>query len=136
MLGHNVPRIFSLVFGLGCGLAGLAGVIGGNVFTTDPDMAQSLGAIVFVVIVIGGLGSLTGAFVASILIGILQTVSVAIDYSLATLLRQFDIVALGHGTLRQVLELRLSRIAPILPYLLLVLTLIVRPRGLMGRRET
>src|SRR5262245_10498743 len=49
MLGHDVPRVFGLVFGLGCGLAGLAGVIGGNLFTTDPGMAHSLGAITFVV---------------------------------------------------------------------------------------
>ena len=51
-LGHNVPRIFTLVFGGGCALAGLAGVIGGNAFVTEPGMALSMGGIVFVVVVL------------------------------------------------------------------------------------
>ena len=79
-LGHNVPRVFMLVFGGGAALAGLAGVIGGNAFVTDPGMAESLGTIVFVVVVVGGLGSLMGAFVASLFIGIVQTFAVAVDY--------------------------------------------------------
>ena len=61
-LGHNVPRVFMLVFGGGCALAGLAGVIGGNAFVTEPGMAAAVGSIVFVVVVFGGIGSLTGAF--------------------------------------------------------------------------
>src|SRR5437764_7984421 len=72
-LGHDVPRIFTLVFGGGAALAGLAGVIGGNALVTDPGMAQSMGPIVFVVVGVGGLGSRGGGFVASLLIGILQT---------------------------------------------------------------
>src|SRR5207249_5946732 len=81
MLGHNVPRVFMIVFGIGCGLAAVAGVIAGPVLGTFPGMAQVLGSIVFVVVVIGGLGSLTGAFVASLLIGIVQTFAVAMDVS-------------------------------------------------------
>ena len=57
-LGHNVPRVFMLVFGGGCALAGLAGVIGGNAFVTEPGMAAAVGSIVFVVVVFGGMGSL------------------------------------------------------------------------------
>jgi branched-chain amino acid transport system permease protein len=136
MLGHDVSRIFSLVFGLGCGLAGLAGVIGGNMLATEPDMAQSFAALVFVVVVIGGLGSLAGALIASLLIGIIQTLGVAIDASPATLLAQFGVTVAAGSQLHQLATLTLAHIAPILPYLLLVLTLIVRPRGLMGRRET
>ena len=68
-LGHNVPRVFMLVFGGGAALAGLAGVIGGNAFVTEPGMAASVGPIVFVIVVVGGMGSLAGAFVASLLIG-------------------------------------------------------------------
>jgi branched-chain amino acid transport system permease protein len=64
-LGHNVPAVFTLVFAGGCVLAGLAGVIGGNYQTTEPGMADSMGPIVFVVVVFGGLGSLMGCFVAS-----------------------------------------------------------------------
>ncbi|MGL5001483.1 MAG: branched-chain amino acid ABC transporter permease, partial [Casimicrobium sp.] len=56
-LGHNVPRVFALVFAGGCALAGLAGVFGGNAFVTEPGMAQSVGAIIFVVVVVGGMGS-------------------------------------------------------------------------------
>ncbi len=85
MLGHNVPRVFMLVFGVGSALAGLAGVIAGPAFVTQPTMAALLGPILFVVIVVGGLGSLTGAFVASLLIGLIQTFAVAINYSLADL---------------------------------------------------
>ena len=68
-LGHNVPRVFMLVFGGGAALAGLAGVIGGNAFVTEPGMAAAVGPIVFVVVVVGGMGSLAGAFIASLLIG-------------------------------------------------------------------
>jgi branched-chain amino acid transport system permease protein len=136
MLGHNVPRVFSLVFGLGCGLAGLAGVIGGNAFTTEPGMATALGAIVFVVVVIGGLGSLTGALIASLLIGLVQTYCVAIDWSPARLLQLFGVEVLPTTPLYDLWRMTLAQIAPLLPYFLLILTLAVRPRGLLGRRET
>ena len=87
MLGHDVPRIFMVVFGVGAALAGLAGVIAGPALVTQPSMAASLGPILFVVIVVGGLGSLTGAFVASLLIGLVQTFAVAMNYSFAEVLR-------------------------------------------------
>ena len=105
-LGHNVPRVFMWVFGGGCALAGLAGVLGGNAFVTEPGMAMAVGGIIFVVVVVGGIGSLGGAFLASLLIGLMQTFAVGLDVS----------------------------VAPILPYLLLVLVLIFRPRGLLGTR--
>src|ERR1700687_2772689 len=73
MLGHNVQRIFMLVFGVGSALAGVAGVIAGPALVTQSNMAALLGPILFVVVVIGGLGSLSGAFIASLLIGLLQT---------------------------------------------------------------
>ena len=109
-LGHNVPRVFMGVFGGGCALAALAGVIGGNTYITEPAMAGSVGSIIFVVVVVGGIGSLAGAFLASLLIGLLQTFAVAMD-----------------GIAAQV--------APILPYLLLVLMLIFRPQGLLGVKD-
>jgi branched-chain amino acid transport system permease protein len=87
-LGHNVPRIFMWVFGGGCALAGLAGVIGGNAFVTEPGMAATVGSIIFVVVVVGGMGSLAGAFVASLLIGVLHTFAVALDYSIMSLLNR------------------------------------------------
>jgi branched-chain amino acid transport system permease protein len=136
MLGHNVPRVFMIVFGIGSALAALAGVIAGPVLGTFPGMAQVLGSIVFVVVVIGGLGSLTGAFVASLLIGVIQTYAVALDYSLGDLVRGLGVAVAPTGLLGELWPITIARIAPILPYLLLILVLIVRPTGLFGTRDT
>jgi branched-chain amino acid transport system permease protein len=111
-LGHDVPRIFTLVFAGGAGLAGVAGVIGGNALVTEPGMAEAVGPIVFVVVVVGGLGSLMGAFVASLSIGILQTFMVGANTPFV------------------------ARLAPIMPYILMVAMLVFRPRGILGARET
>ena len=135
-LGHNVPRIFMLVFAMGTGLAGLAGVIGGFTFITEPAMAATVGSVVFVVVVVGGMGSLSGAFLASLLIGIVQTFAVAVDYSLMQLLADAGLVLSAHWQDNTMLKLSVSQVAPILPYLFLVLILIFRPRGLLGKRET
>jgi branched-chain amino acid transport system permease protein len=130
-LGHNVPRVFMLVFGGGCALAALAGVIGGNAFVTEPGMAGAVGSIIFVVVVVGGLGSLAGAFITSLLIGLMQTFAVALDVSLASLGVQLPV----GSALAPLARLTLAQVAPVLPYLLLVVMLIVRPKGLMGKRE-
>src|SRR5436309_3408467 len=82
-LGHNVGRIFMLVFGVGTALAAVAGVIAGPALVTQANMAGLLGPILFVVVVVGGLGSLPGAFVASLLIGLVQTFAVSMNGSLA-----------------------------------------------------
>ncbi len=134
-LGHNVPRIFMWVFGGGCALAGLAGVIGGNAFVTEPAMAGTVGSIIFVVVVVGGMGSLAGAFIASLLIGVLQTFAVALDYSLMSLLNWAgaNITEQTHGY--ALLKVTIAQSAAILPFLLLVLMLIFRPKRLMGTRE-
>ena len=92
-LGHNVPLVFMLVFGVGCALAALAGVIAGPALVTQPAMAASLGPILFVVVVVGGLGSLPGAFVASLLIGLIQTFAVALNVSLADVLAPLGVHA-------------------------------------------
>lgn len=134
-LGHNVPRVFMLVFGGGAALAGLAGVVGGNAFVTEPSMAATVGSIIFVIVVVGGMGSLTGAFLASLLIGVLQTFAVALDYSLLTLWSSVGAPPGQDSYLYPILRLTISQTAPILPYLLMVLILIFRPRGLMGTRE-
>ncbi len=135
MLGHNVPLVFTGVFGVGSALAGLAGVIAGPVLTTFPGMAAVLGSIVFVVIVVGGLGSLAGAFIASLLIGLLQTFAVAVDYSLKDLFAAFGIETSRASALSDLYSVTVAQIGPILPYLLLVLILIFRPTGLLGKRE-
>jgi len=135
-LGHNVPRIFMLVFAMGTGLAALAGVIGGFSFITEPAMAATVGSVVFVVVVVGGMGSLSGAFLASLLIGMIQTFAVAIDYSFLQLLKDLGVTASLAMQNNSFAKLSVSQIAPILPYLFLVLILIFRPRGLLGKRET
>ena len=134
-LGHNVPRILMGVFGGGAALAGLAGVIGGNAFVTEPGMAATVGSVIFVVVVVGGMGSLAGAFLASLLIGTIQTFAVGIDTSLLSMLS-----ALGWEIGPQVpgyalWKLKVSQVAPVLPYVFLVLMLIFRPKGLLGTRE-
>ncbi len=126
-LGHNVPRVFMLVFGGGCALAALAGVIGGNTYVTEPGMAAAVGSIIFVVVVVGGIGSLLGAFWASLLIGLLQTLAVSMDTPLA---RWWP--TLANGALER---LTVAQLAPILPYVLLVLVLLLRPQGLLGQRQ-
>jgi branched-chain amino acid transport system permease protein len=134
-LGHNVPLIFMGVFGVGTALAGLAGVIAGPVLTTFPGMALVLGSIVFVIVVIGGLGSLPGALIASLLVGLLQSYAIASDVGMPELLELLGISFDRSHPLNDLWTLSLPQIAPILPYLLLVLVLIFRPAGLLGKRE-
>ncbi|MDP9932404.1 branched-chain amino acid transport system permease protein [Variovorax paradoxus] len=134
-LGHNVPRVFMLVFGGGAALAGLAGVVGGNTYVTEPAMAASVGSIIFVVVVVGGMGSLAGAFLASLLIGIIQTFAVAMDQSFAGGLQTLGFTVTDKTFGYELLKLTISQVAPILPYLFLVLILIFRPKGLLGTRE-
>ena len=134
-LGHNVPLVFMMVFGLGCALAGLAGVLAGNILGTEPGMAIQLGPIVFVVIVIGGLGSLNGALVASLFIGIMQTTAVSYDVSMNDFLNVIGVQVDFDSAWRMLVDLTVAQISPILPYLLLTLMLIVRPRGLFGVRD-
>ena len=134
-LGHNVPRVFMLVFGGGAALAGLAGVIGGNAFVTEPGMATTVGSVIFVVVVVGGMGSLAGAFLASLLIGVIQTFAVAIDASLLGAAASLGITITEETFGYALWKLKVSQVAPILPYLFLVLILIFRPKGLLGTRE-
>lgn len=134
-LGHNVPLIFMGVFGVGTALAGLAGVIAGPVLTTFPGMATVLGSIVFVIVVIGGLGSLAGAFIASLIIGLLQSYAIASDLGMQDLLNLLGLSFERDHPLNDLWTINLPQIAPVLPFLLLVLVLIFRPTGLMGKRE-
>jgi len=130
-----VPLIFMCVFGVGTALAGVAGVIAGPVLTTFPGMATVLGSIVFVVVVIGGLGSLPGALIASLLVGLLQSYAIAADVGMPELLHLLGLSFDSSHPLNDLWTLNLPQIAPVLPYLLLVLVLIFKPTGLMGNRE-
>ena len=135
-LGHNVPRVFTIVFAGGCLLAGLAGVIGGNYQTTEPGMADAMGPIVFVVVVFGGLGSLAGCFIASILMGLIMTFAVVVNYSLLDLLKPLGISVTGDNLLTEILSVPVARIGALLPFAMMIVILLFRPRGLMGTRDT
>jgi branched-chain amino acid transport system permease protein len=135
-LGHNVPRVYTTVFAGGSVLAGLAGVIGGNYLVTEPAMAFTMGPIVFVVVVFGGLGSLGGCLIASLIMGLVQSFAVVFEVSPADLLAHLGIAVTSATPLAEVLMVPLPRISALLPYLLLVLILIFKPRGLMGTRDT
>jgi len=135
-LGHNVPMVFTGVFAGGCALAGLAGVIGGNYLTTESSMADAMGPIVFVVVVFGGLGSLAGCFIASIIMGMIQTFAVVFDYTIADMFSPFFKIPEMDTLLGEILTVPMSRIGPLLPYAMMILILLIRPRGLLGTRDT
>jgi len=138
-LGHNVPLIFMGVFGVGTALAGVAGVIAGPVLGTFPGMAFVLGSIVFVTIVIGGLGSLWGALVASLLIGWLTTFAKSYNLAMSDIFNAIGISTpenMDDNIFRDLWTVTSPQIADILPYILMVMILIFRPAGLLGKRES
>jgi branched-chain amino acid transport system permease protein len=132
-LGHNVPLVFMGVFGVGAALAGLAGAVAGAFYTTNPNMAIELGVVVFVVVVIGGLGSLEGAMLASLLIGVITSLAVGVDASLADLLGLVGARAWAEHV-GGLLTLKLSSLAGTIPFALMLLILLVRPSGLLGEK--
>ncbi|MFK7753126.1 MAG: branched-chain amino acid ABC transporter permease [Sedimentitalea sp.] len=137
-LGHNVPLVFMGVFGVGTALAGVAGVIAGPVLGTFPGMAFVLGSIVFVTIVIGGLGSLWGALVASLLIGWITTFAKSYNIRMSDILNGIGIRTpenLDESVWRDLWTVTSPQIADILPYILMVLILVFRPYGLLGKRD-
>jgi branched-chain amino acid transport system permease protein len=135
-LGHNVQLVFMSVFGAGAALAGVAGVIAGPALVTQSSMAALLGPILFVVVVIGGLGSLQGALYASLLIGLLQTFAISVNLSLSDIFAGTGFSPSSGSLLGDLWRVTVAQVAPILPYLLLILVLIFRPTGLFGNRET
>lgn len=121
-LGVDIGRLFMLVFAFGAMLAGFAGAMVSPILSVDPGMGDQILILGFVVIVIGGVGSIRGAFVASLLVGIIDTVG-----------RIF-----GPIVLKMVLELDAATqagrtVAPMLVYILMAAILCWRPNGLFGR---
>ncbi len=72
-LGVNIHRLFMIVFGFGAMLAGFAGALAAPIFSAEPGMGDDLLIVAFVVIIIGGIGSIRGAFIAAILVGLVDT---------------------------------------------------------------
>lgn len=134
VLGHNVPMVFTLLFGGGAALAGLAGAVAGAFFPTSPTMATNLGTLVFVVVVIGGLGSLSGALLAALLIGVVTNFTIGLTQSLGDL---GALLGLGDSlnNLGGLFTVELSSLAGATPYILMLLILLLRPSGLLGERQ-
>ncbi len=133
-LGHNVPLVFMGVFGIGAALAGLAGAVAGAFYTTNPNMALELGVMVFVVVVVGGLGSMGGAMAASLLIGITNSLAVGSDLRVADLLALVGLGDWAEG-IGGLLTISMSSLAATLPFFIMLLVLMLRPSGLMGEKE-
>ena len=134
-LGHNVPASSPR-----CSRADrpspASPASSGNYLVTEPSMAFTMGPIVFVVVVFGGLGSLAGCFIASLIMGFVQTFAVVFDVSLANVLALVGIKVTEASPFGEVLTIPLPRIGALLPYVMLVLILLFKPRGLMGTRDT
>jgi branched-chain amino acid transport system permease protein len=133
-LGHNVPLVFMGVFGIGALLAGLAGAVAGAFYPTNPNMAAELGVIVFVVVVVGGLGSLAGSLVASLMIGIFSSFAVGLNWSVSSALSAIGLGGWIEGS-TGLISAPISSIAGAVPFLLMLIILMVRPAGLMGSKN-
>ena len=105
-LGINMPLVFMFVFGIGTWLAGVAGVAIAPILLVFPGLADQIGMDAFVVVVTGGLGSLSGAFIVSIVFGLLSSYGV-----------QF-----------------LSSLAPVLMFVFMAIVLAIKPMGFFGER--
>jgi len=106
-LGINMPLVFMIVFGIGTWLAGVAGVAIAPILLVFPGLADQIGMDAFVVVVTGGFGSLSGAFIVSIIFGLLSSYGV-----------QF-----------------LSQLAPLLMFIFMAIVLAIKPTGFFGERE-
>jgi branched-chain amino acid transport system permease protein len=118
-LGININLLYTFVFGIGAALAGLAGLMQAAILTAQIGMGENILILAFVVIIIGGIGSIRGSFVASIFVGLVDT--------------------MGRAFLPQILKAVLSpaaastmapALSSMLIYLLMAVVLIVRPAGL------
>jgi branched-chain amino acid transport system permease protein len=122
-LGVNVRLLYTVVFGLGAALAGLAGLLAGPIYAVQPGMGEQILIPVFVVIVIGGVGSIRGAFVGALVIGLVDTLGRAfLKPMLATVLRPTAADSAGPA------------LASMLMYLLMAVVLAFRPQGLFPAR--
>jgi branched-chain amino acid transport system permease protein len=120
-LGINIKLLYTLVFGLGAALAGLAGLMQAAILTAQIGMGENILILAFVVIIIGGIGSIRGAFIASIFVGLVDTV--------------------GRAFLPDLLKLALTpaaaataapALSSMLIYLVMAVILVVRPEGLFS----
>ena len=124
-LGVDIGLLFTLVFGLGAALAGLAGAMAAPLLSVESGMGDGVLILTFVVIVIGGIGSIRGAFVAAVLVGVVDTIG-----------RAFLPILLREIFNRSVANAAGPALASMLIYLLMAAILAFRPRGLFGARNS
>jgi branched-chain amino acid transport system permease protein len=124
-LGVDIRRLFMIVFGFGAMLAGFAGVLAAPIFSVEPGMGDNMLIVAFVVIIVGGIGSIRGSFIAALLIGLVDT--------------------LGRSMMTDILKLFLEpsaanqigpAIASMLIYVLMAAILFFRPTGLFSVGRT
>jgi branched-chain amino acid transport system permease protein len=118
-LGVNIKLLYTIVFGLGAALAGLAGLMQAPILTVQIGMGENILILAFVVIIIGGIGSIRGAFIAAILVGMVDTFGRIL---LPDLLRLFMTARSASGVT--------PAISSMLIYLVMAVILVVRPQGL------
>jgi branched-chain amino acid transport system permease protein len=122
-LGVDIRRLFMIVFGFGAMLAGFAGIMIAPILSVEPGMGDTVLIFAFVVIVIGGIGSIRGAFLAALLIGLVDTLGRSFSVDLLRLV-------MGPSQARTVGP----ALASMLIYLLMAVVLYVRPTGLFPAR--
>jgi branched-chain amino acid transport system permease protein len=124
-LGVNIRLLYTLVFGLGTLLAGLAGAMAGPILAVEAGMGESILILTFVVIVIGGIGSVRGALVGALLVGMVDTLGRAF---LPTLFRHFLSPAYADGVAAPLASMSI--------YILMAAVLVWRPSGLLPTYQT
>src|SRR5688572_13573065 len=122
-LGINIRLLYTVVFGFGAALAGLAGLMAGPIYSVQPGMGELILIQVFVVIVIGGIGSVRGALVGALIVGIVDTLG-----------RAFLKPLLGSMISPTAAEAAGPALASMLIYLLMAVVLALRPAGLFPAR--
>ncbi len=118
-LGVNVKLLFTLIFGLGAALAGLAGLIQAPILTVQIGMGESILILAFVITVIGGIGSIRGAFIAALLVGFIDTLG-----------RAFFPEFLADLIGRQAASTAAPALSSMLIYIIMAAVLVVKPTGL------
>lgn len=122
-LGVDIRKLFTIIFAFGAMLAGFAGAMVAPILTVDPGMGESVLILAFVVIVIGGIGSVKGAFAGALLVGLVDTLGRSFGPILLRAL--MDPAAAGQAG---------RVLAPMLVYILMAVILAVRPAGLFGAK--
>ncbi len=119
-LGVNIKQLFMIVFGVGAMLAGFAGVIAAPIFAIEPGMGDNILIVAFVVLIIGGIGSIGGAFVAALLVGLIDTLgrSLAVEI-LSSVFNPSFANQIGPA------------LASMMIYILMAAILVFRPKGLL-----